>query len=730
MSQKNQFSVPESVRPIFGSAAGNLRFEFVLNNHSVPEEFEKSDAPFAILSSTGHLSKTMLARIAVGKDTTICYIAVKMQRNQYPPGTIKDQMTNEKIDELWESEQRNLSRLSGKGYEIVGLFDLTGAGEQPGADNSDYQSKPVTFCKRKKVYFHPVCPECGAFLADCRDEILLARNGLPSYSKTNVRYLFCELCASEKKRNIFFTYSLNPEELLNTKVMIRRRSELYRDFSALIHKKTSEANAELAAVFPCYNCEFNQTCYPPDSESGTLPAEQLLIPVTYYNSIFLPLELLHVHYDDLIDLLGGAPWEEVEKMLQSRGLSIAQQLIIEELRPFFSSKYQFIFQDEPSGLFALEILRLKLIAFTQLCRGVLAFHQECRRPHLDLRPGSLMARLALTGRDLPARWNFGIKLLDLGATMPFQYRQNQEVDFSEIFIPPYNFQKMFTAPVIANSQFGLEQKMNVAILKVTAVKDAADNLHAVIEADLNSQEIKHTDFTTNDLFRIMINSPASGLHSFPIWVTKSSGHERGMRVTGQTGVIEESMFEKLVRNTGNTFYDTNIGIFKTYHVPCDVYSVGILLLRTILVNEQQELWRVIEAVDQIRFRLGNQPAQNPEHIRSKLVGLLNENRAIFSPDAIFFKKSALTIQKNKIPHECWTDLLVFAFRLMTHIPGFSFCATHGDYEIEKPAAKMTEIVAELEELNKRIHADLFGSREENREILEICDALIGQLEGE
>ena len=79
--------------------------------------------------------------------------------------------------------------------------------------------------------------------------------------------------------------------------------------------------------------------------------------------------------------------------------------------------------------------------------------------------------------------------------------------------------------------------------------------------------------------------------------------------------------------------------------------------------------------------------------------MLNENAEIFSPNAIYFQKNDRAMAKNAIVHQLWMDILVLAFKLITTIPGFSFCSEHGDYDSKNPGVTMKKVVIELEYIN-------------------------------
>lgn len=731
--------------PVLGSAAGGLRFEIVLNKVRGEERFEDSEEPFVILNDFGRFSTVFLARIAMGEDTTVRYFALKTQRNAYSTfgsNIAHRPITNKQITKLWEEERENLSHFSGLQLEVVELFDFGktfGASQEK--SNHFTQSYPVTYCKKKDQYFHPLCPECLSFLRDCRDESLLIQNGLPGYSGSNTRYLYCEGCSSQKSKNsdklVLYTYSLTPEETTKTKVIIRRRGQLYHDLAKIIqsreiYEKDPAVHKRLQMVFPCYSCDYAKECYSSGKKGEeTILAENRLTPFSYYEFFVLPLELLHIHYDEFCDLLGGASWHSFKQSYRNRGSSFVRELIISQIEPFFSSPYQFIFQDDPSGLFALEILRLKMIAFTQLCKGILSIHARCRRPHLDIKPASAMVFLPSSGRDLPSRWNFRVKVIDLAATSLFEPEEITHGIFKTIFWPPHDYQKIYTAPTICETPFGHEEIVNVTVRSINKVENRGKGTILQIEADLVSEEIRPEEYSRYDVMRIILNAPSYRLENLIIWGSKEEAINQGFRIKGVVSSNENSVFEFLRKAKDTTFYDSKVAFYKTYHVPCDLYSIGMMLIRTILVNDENDLSFVDQGIKRIINRLilsiNEEKIKDSGYIDTLLQGLLESGKGVFSKNAVFFRREDREQNRNAISDDIWYNILRFAFRLITNIPGFSFCSDHGDYDPNRPEKVMEDVLQELEEINTGLHVGLFGSQVRNREILEVCDTVLKEL---
>ncbi len=696
--------------PVLGSARAGLRFELV----TVPGPLEEVEDPFLPLSEAGRFSRVLLARIAMGEDSTLRAVALKVPRNSYRPlgaGIAPGLVTNPRLDEAWERERAGLKEAAGP--EIVPLLDLGGAAAR---------SRPVTFCKKTRAYFHPLCPRCHAPLEDCRDDALLRDAGLTPYSAGTARYLHCRPCAA--RTPTFYSWSPPADERPKGGAVVRRRGELYRDGAAIFKADVKpEARARLERVFPCYACAHRAACYPPQSDPAkAVPAEALLTPLSYHEFTLLPLEALPLRFDELCDLLGGAPWAEIRQAARAPGAH-GRDRLLEPLEPAMTSPFQWIYRNDPSGRYPVEVLRLKLIAFSQLCRGVRAYHARSRRPHLDLSPANCLAEVTPTGPDLPARWGFQVKLTDLGSPLRFQAAPDASDAARDLLVPPPDTPRTYQSPLLRQAPFGEEQPMRVTVRAVRI-----EGGRARLEAEATSPRARLAEHRPGDMVRLAPSTSQGGLENASLWGVLGEPVERGFRLdaTLEGGRSAETW------KTPFTF-DADVAFFRRYHVPCDLYGLGMLLLRAILVNDGRDIVAVDEAVQRVlgKLMLSLPAAEDvtPRHVAAALQIQLDEEQGVFDRSAPVWARAEREGRPNALPAALWSDILLFAFRLLTNIRGFSVCADHADYPADRPESVMDRVLEELGVLGARAHVELFARGERDREVARICDDLISEITG-
>jgi hypothetical protein len=695
--------------PLLGSAGGNLRIELLLAGG---DSLESKDDPFVPLSDSSRFARVLLGRVASGVDHTLHPIAVKIQRSFYRPaasGSAKETLTNPLIEEMWRRERETLIRCAGA--QVVPLVDL---GEE------SFRNRPTTFCKKVRAYFHPPCPRCRGPLQDCRDDALLRDHGLPEHSKSVHRYLYCAACAAGPGRKTFYTTSPGTDENLKGEADVRRRSELYRDFGGIVNTLTEEQRATLSVTFPCAACLYREECYPPGGAAGkSIPAEARLVPVSYYEFHLLPLEVMELHYDEISDLLGGASWQGLRDRLRQAGAP-GRESVLAAVDDVFTSPIQWIYRYDTSGKFPLEILHLKLNLFSQLCHGLRAYHARVREPHLDVSPGQVMVDVVPGSTNLPARWTFRTRLIGAAGPHRFPTFGAPEGALPDLLVPAPDADRIFVSPYVRKAEFGREESLRVTVRSVKA-----DGARVRIEGSASSDRARLESCQPGDVIRL-IPASAGPLEGLTLWGTVDAPEERGVRFTALVEAV--SGFDSSKKPAD---FDAIVALFPRFQVPCDLFGLGMLLFRTLLVNDGTDLLAVDDAVHRVLKKLGlwleGKKSPAAARVAGELMPIVEREKEVFGSSAIFYLQEDREERPRALPQRLWSDVLLFGFKLLTSIEGFSFATGHADFPVDHPEGMLDLVMTELAGLEDRVRIELFSKTDRDREISEVCNELMDEL---
>lgn len=450
-------------------------------------------------------------------------------------------------------------------------------------------------------------------------------------------------------------------------------------------------------------------------------------------------EMDEFQFDAYSELLGGASWDDFITRwfpLDQRSEKFSPASLMSSR---FSAPNQFLLSDKMSRLCPLEVLWLKWNVFSDLCHDIHAFHRDKKKPHLNIKPQRVRIHIPhRLSESLPARWIFSLDLDKRKASRRFSLKEMPKDLLKYLFIPPKGDEDSYQAPVIREKSLGLEVSGMVAVRSIekiqnseTVLEKEKQDIEGITEFHFVSDEIQQTLFSENDVFLAKLYFYDDPSESLDIWASHPVLLEKGILLKGSIAAMDAEHWEKFEQSKDSIFSHATLKIYKAYHTPCDLYSLGMMLLHLLLVNEEQDIKEVNSGVQRLVLRLP--PMVQGLGSEDRLI-LLQRFQAVFDEyNPIFFKSAIFYSCKSQEPvrpfihDDLWTEVLIFAFRLITFIPGFSYCKNHGDVNREKPHLLMEKILPLVAVFSERIKQDLFGSHQRDAEIQEVCNLLRAEL---
>ena len=663
-------------------------------------------SPFVPLTFRSRYSRPLLGRIAAEGGETLCEVAIKLSRDKFLLADSKFpalSISNPVIDAAWRREREAL--VQSRGPNVVRLFDLGKLGGRIG---------PTAYCLERELFLPVVSPSSAAPLELCRDDELLQDCGLEAYGDSAVRYLH----QPEDGVQRFWTWETSSGLREKEGVTVGRQTELY---AAAADRLLDASAAEELAGHPCLSCEHRVSCYsqrlPSDEEradatSDRLLVESRLVPLSYYGSDFLVSEMLDLHYDELSDYLGGGgaaeilrpvPMETpVRERLQGR-LGRADRSI------------QFSFGQDPSSALPLEVLHLKLTAFLQLCRGVQGFHQKTGLPHLGISPDNVMAELKLDLDAVPARWRFQVKLVDLGTRLELDLDPEGASGPPPLPLPEPHATRSFLSPFLDPGEFSFEAPLQLAGKAV--VSERGGYVQAV-EAVTRYAEFRSC--APGDVLRLTPYVSLPGLGAGPFF-----------------GIVERvdgdlPRFRIRLENKEEKFppgFEAGATIYRHFRAPCDLYGLGLLLLRTLLVNDRNDMVSLEESALRLLAKVHAMLAAEDQPSQEDACRLLGEclDRASMGSQMLLFRTEDRERYADSIPDAIWRDLLVIGFRMMSTEPSLALFPGHGLGSGVKPEAVVGRVIGTLEAISDRVRIELFAAPARDREIGIVCRDMLAEV---
>jgi hypothetical protein len=420
----------------------------------------------------------------------------------------------------------------------------------------------------------------------------------------------------------------------------------------------------------------------------------------------LPLELLHLHFDEHMALLGGQGWEDFLAERLSGGAYAARRQALAEVAAPLCAGRQYLFAEDHAGAFQLEVLHLKITAFREVLDGVAAVHETLRAPHLRLEPSNIMARLHPRPGDVPARWATSASVLGPGGAQPLEIPAAGGP--TGLFQAPREVRQAFAAPPVVGGRAGHGERASVRVESLTGGEFEATVRGGPSEA------------VVNDGLLLQLNAPSLGIQDTALWARITQARRDELRVAG---VLPAAGEKALAKARGEVLPEAACFHYPTLHVPCDLFSLGRLWMHGLLVNDQQPAAAVVEACDAVADRA--RVATDGDGLRDTLCEGIATRGDLFSSLACLYRGDDRQRHQAGCPELLWEELLLFGFRLLLWRPGFGFCAHRGDYEREFPRGPIDRAIAVLHALATRVRAHLFGTDPFHRAVQEALERFVG-----
>jgi hypothetical protein len=656
--------------------------------------------PFVPLGHRGRFSRTLLGRVVGPTGESVREVALRMQSDEYPVSDLEG-WSNPDIDEQWR-EQCRLWRLAAAAGAAPAVVDVL-----PAADGEPAVLPPTLYCKQRRAFFPTPCPQCGSRLETCRDGAVLEASGLPRYERSLERFLYCKACHHAARPTTFYALIL-ADPSLRSRAPVGEQMDLFAALGGL---------ADRGGPLPCAGCEKVVTCYPArDPSAGD--AVRWLTPLSFYEYRCLPLERLHLHYDEFAHVLAGGGAGRVS----GGGLPFD---------PADASVRRYLFQDDPTGKLPLEILRLKLGLFGQLASAVSDLHRTTRLPHLALAPENVMVEVSSPPTGLPALYNFRARLLGIGGSRVRRFDGLEASDLAApILEPPPVRDVTYSAPLVAAGA-GVHRGQ----LSVHSVTPAGGRV--VLDGELTSDAVDVRTLGTKDALHITVRQgrPIPLAIQFLANPTVPSHGVGSVHVRSTPVAIEDAVARQLGSFAGHEPMRVTFGVYPCLHAPSDLYSLGMMLFTTLLADAEQGAAAVVSAVRGLAARVvqavHDVPVEHSETIAERAAAALREaeEEGWLAPHHLCERPSAQRTERTTDLGPAWHAALLLGLRAVTRVPGFSFCRAHDDFDPAHPEGPVDHLRAELRIIEHTIDAGLLAMHGKRREVADAIARVRGRLAG-
>ncbi len=529
--------------------------------------------------------------------------------------------------------------------------------------------------------------------------------------------------------------ALNPAGFIQTGWEVKHSPPTFLDLSRRqpVHPGPPEKRWELcrddaalqAAGLPAYGTSLFRYLYQPASPEGgfvpvvsgapdgaaTHPLAEALkdtqahIPLNAQGGLMMAQNLCPLGYEDYVDLLGGKPWKGLEHGKRLINFNGVYRTLDDCTRMQQAGSHLFLGGRGRAGRF-VEGFHLKLQLFTEAVTAVRTFVERQQLPFLNLSADSFRVSLNDVGAKLPFLWTARGALVK-----PSQaYALPVESSDFRYFIRARHGGASVYLPEGLNAS--LQGSGHVRLRKVLPPDEGRTRLEGTLVMEASENVSPH------DLLWIRLPLGTGRVDLYGNLYTTDGLAQGEARFRTVPQKLAPDTVKALQAAEGVSFARSPYEVVPLLCTPCDLYSLGVLAVRTFLVNPQNSL---AIALDEL-LSLGRQAAA--EHKAG--TPLATRIAAIMTNDPRFAKSLAphRLVQEpmepmtafELLPPELWHHTLAAMVRLFPGLGPDSYCKDFGDAPPLALEGVFDQPLEDLEKLLVRSRSLIVIDWNANREV--------------
>ena len=588
--------------------------------------------------------------------------------------TYRQNLGNRLLDERWRARASALDDAAGAGRYTTGWEDT--------------HPEPIFLDLKKGVPVRAVEKSSGGPWALCEDDEFLKRKGKEPFAASLSRYLY---------------------------------APMQGDRSPLIAIAGPEAHDENAIV-------------------ADLGLAQGVVPVSL-GGLMMVLPLAPLSFEQFADALGGAGGEgSTESMLRARAARPAHSSEspsdIGRASSILASGAGWLGASSASpGRRLPEVLHLKLRLLAEAVGIVRALSQD--GPLLNVSADSFRVHLARGGSPaagLPMWWTARVGLASPGEAIPLTIPGSQV----PYFLAGSDRLSIYSAATLGASTQGR------GVVRIRRVVDASTGssggsppdraglaFGTMFECTLTTQE--RLSVGANDLVWLRFTIGGTRVDTYAVADSKSGGGSGGeLRLRTLAQELPPGAAERLTQGAGVPIPDAMFEVLPLLSTPSDLYSLGVLAVRTLLVNEGTSLPVALdEAMSLANVLATEKPPEagaDPVQAAAAALGrvLAGQKRYLdaLGCQRLVSEKVDPAVAAAMIPAALWHEVLAVVLRMFPAAGWFSRSKDFGDAPAGAPHRVYDGILDSLHTLLTKTRSLIVADQGLSREVHQVVKELL------
>ncbi len=517
---------------------------------------------------------------------------------------------------------------------------------------------------------HPTDKQSGERWRLCRDDAVLQKAGLAPYSGTLHRYLFLPESGAEGP------------------------------FVAATEGAPAGAGAR---VKPAAEITGGRSDLVPLNPAGGMVLARAYSPITY---------------EAFVDLLGGSAWRGVAHGKSVLDLELTMRAGAQGAADHLTEGGLFLGQQGRHGRL-LESFHLRLRALADAVAAVRSLVRDTQRPLLNVSAESFQVRLGEPARGLPYLWTARVTLTDPGDAVALPVQTSE----ARYYVPG-----RATGASVYRSESASRASQGRGTVRIREVLTERGE-ESVLEGTLATDE--RLAASKNDLVWLRVNLKAGRLDLYARLDTKAAMAAGEFRFRTVPQKLGADAAEQLRAAKGVPLTETPFEVIPLVSSPADLYSLGVLAVRTLLVDPRTSLPVALDELMSLARQLGaGHDAKVPLADRVRKV-FDSDPRwlASLGPQRLSFEPMGPGAAFDLVPGALWWETLGAIARMFPGMGPDSRCADLGDARHGGLHNPLDGALEDLDALLRRTRSLIVIDWKYNREIHGVVRGFLTKIGG-
>jgi hypothetical protein len=429
------------------------------------------------------------------------------------------------------------------------------------------------------------------------------------------------------------------------------------------------------------------------------------IPLNQQGGVLMAQSYSPLSYEDFADLLGGKSWKGLDhgkRLLTFDGVyrSLGDWTQMQQ-----SGSHLFLGGQGRAGQF-VEAFHLKLRLFVEALSSVRAFVAQQQLPFLNLTADSFSVGLREVGAKLPFLWTAECDLVKPSEAYALPVESSELRYF--IRARPGGASVYHPDNITAS----IRSSGNVRIRTVLP----PDQGRTLLEATLVMKEGLHV--SPHDLLWVRLPLPQGRVDLYGhLYTTDGLAQgEARFRTVAQT--LAPDVVNGLRSAEGVSFARSPFEVVPLLSTPCDLYALGVLAVRTFLVNPQNTLAVAVDEIQSLaRTAAAEHEAETP--LASRIASIMSSEPRFaksLAPHRLVQEPMEPMAAFELLPPEMWYHTLAAIVRLFPGLGPDSYCQDYGDAPALALEVVFNKPLEDLEQLLVRSRSLIVIDWSANREV--------------